>query len=509
MGYRLGVEERFAPQNLSQGLTNYNPLTAKTTQDRLDQYSREQQVRDDKILAGTEEMFMKPVKAFQNQMDRNRAAKESDKKMELVDKQKALSEEQILSSAQQRALEVQYGGTERQSRIDASRSSIDANQQQIKANQFAIDEAQQKQDFENQPAVAANLPGALPDETVRTYNLRNDAQSKIDGRNLIKYQIAAQQDAVATNAVQRRIAQLGIDEQERTNRVRDLQQRLSLVTDPLQSEAIITDLGKIAKPAELAEAMNNVKSNRAQSAQMQTMMQRTDTAFQHVVRREMEAKTTSEEVAGLVAVADEAIKNYGDARTPWSDNATDAVKALQSQLRASGMDAQADDLENVFTGWALFGETRQDRLKQSLTNLTRTLGSEFQAKYGHLNPSFENFGKQLKAKSFNSMQGSDGRARNIYLQGASNQTLPQPTFSPNSALPGLPGGQQQQQMPMQMHPQTMPVNFQQPQGQPNQSMQPQQPQFGMPQQQMPQQTMQPPAYKIPQAWGRTKQVTGK
>lgn len=221
-----------------------------------------------------------------------------------------------------------------------------------------------------------------------------------------------------------------------------------------------------------------------------------------MVNRMTEASDTGSQIASIVASADNAVQTYGSSKTPWSDDATDAVALLQTQLRSAGFTKQADDLNDVVgSGFDIF-ESRQDRMKRAVNNIKKSLGVEYGAKYGHLGQQFADFGKGVQAQGYGLAKGANGKAPNVFL-GQQSQSLqvPLPT-APNlrQQAPQLPQMQTAQPNLPPTQPQgPIPVQQATPRG-------PQPQRIQQPMQQTPMPAPQAPQFEIPQSWKPVRQL---
>lgn len=511
MGYRLGAEERFAPRDLTNLIPTYDPSYAHRTTDKVTQYAREQEERS-RLLSqlGTEEIIKGPIKAYQAQADRNRAAAESDQQMRLRDRAGALTEEQIKSAAQARGLSEKFGERKAQAEIGSYEQQMNAAQRQLKNAEIEGNRLEEESKFLAQPAANAGFKDALPGETIRAYNLRNGIEGGRQDRLLKQAQIAENLSGQNINKINAEIARenLLVAQSERTTN--DLVARLSMTDDPMQQQAIIDSIVKDATPAQVARAFMTIKSNKQQSQYMAEQIAR----LRPESAKMAEAYESGSTVSSIVAEADNAINTYGGAKTRWSPQAEDAVNQIKTQLRAAGFEQQAAEFDSTMNvGFMSLLEdamdaadpnaqvkSRQDKLREAVNQMKRSLGASYKGKYGSLGKEYSDFGTAVQAQSYGSAMGADGKARNVFL-GQQSESLAVP-------LPSARFLPQQQPQQMQMAGQQMlpnqPTNFPWLQPKANGTAAPQPVQQQM--QQTPPQAPQAPQFQLPASFKPVRQL---
>jgi hypothetical protein len=495
MGFRIdltGAEETYRPQGLANLVPTWSPEYAFRSNDRQERTAAARAQRAEEQAKIIPNALVSGVDRFYEQGDRQYRRAESEQQMRLRERQGALTEEQIKDAQFQRGLDEKYGERKAELGLTEAEKRMDLTAAQLEQAGVQTQALKSEQAFLDQDAAAAGITEARPGETVRGYQLRTGVENVGLDREVKLAQIAAQKDAIAVNKVNAEMARFNLDEGKRSARVRDMVARLSTVEDPQQSQAIISDIAKNASPAEFAEAQKTVAGNRLQSRMMQEEMARRDPNFGYVVGRMQEASEAGSQLAALDASMDNAARMYGKANTPWSDEAEDAVKEIQAQLVAAGYTKQAEDLETAIGSGLDILEPRSERLKKAINQLRKTVGSQYEAKYGHLGNQYKTFGQNLRGKGFGFANMADGKPGNVFLgQGGIGtaevlqapmpsqlgtgmyQTVPgfqqpQQTFPVNqqTQMPWMGGQQQPMQQPMQ--PQAQPAMPQQPQAAPQQ-----------------------------------------
>jgi hypothetical protein len=466
MGYRLGAEERFAPRDLTNLVPTYDPAYAFRTTDKLTQFAREaaeRQAESDRILS--EEIIKGPIKAYQAQADRNRAAAESDQAMRLRDTAGRLTEEQIGSAKQQRELSQKYGERKAEAEIGAYENQMNAAQQQIKNAQIEGKRLEDEAAFMAQPASKAGFKDALPEDTVQTYQLRAGVQGTQEDRELRRAQIEAtkvRQQIDEENAkVNRRVAQLGINEQERSNRVRDLRSRLSMAGDDIEAtQALANELMKTATISEVQEAFSDIKKNAMQARVVADELQKRDSTYQSVVNKQMEASDAAGQLNSIVAELRDAQERYKDGKTPWSEDANDAMTTIQTTLRSMGYEAQAKSLDSVVNVGLDMTTPKGQRANEAVNKLMRSLSKTYGAKYGAYGNQYQNYSQMLLNYSYGGQNNATGQGP-YAQQPAAIPTVPLPTragpnffnnvpqYAPQPAQPQTQNALQQPMVPPQ------------------------------------------------------------
>ena len=500
-------------------MPQYNISQANRITDRARIMAEEQAdaVREgaDQTAGSIVNLVNAPLNAYRTQADRNTAAEEREQKkaelqqtMNLRERQGALTEEQITGIKTENNFNAEFGGREREARIGQNESARDLASQQVKA-------AQAETEFYDTPATQAGFDGAKPGQTTRQYELAQGVAQKSGALDVQKSQIKLAESQMQANkelaglnkanlAVEIAAKKLGLNEAERSARVRDFTSRFSSAgDDPAALQAIAKELTTLANPSEVSEALSATRNNIAQRNILANEIARRDPNYGYLVGKMQEGSESAQQVSTINASLDDALDRYTGAKTAWSDEADDALKNIQSQLRGAGFEAQAADLDSVLsTSVFELGSTRKERATKSIKALQKSLGTEYQAKYGHFGAQYANFGKSLIQKGFSGAQSKTQNNQFLPQGQAMSATVPLPTqLGPNfyQQIPGA-GGQpqiQQANQPMQQQPMQQPMQQQQQQFQP------------MPQQQHQTPVTQPGGYEPPPMFKPKMQVGGR
>lgn len=373
MGFRrYGSEEAYVPLEYKQGpqsgLYDIMAQQDKTNQRRLDSeesFSREKASNTanagkevGNIIAGSAENY------YQKQKEgRKSAAEEAERSQRM-----ALGGEQLKGAQQQNALQSEFGRTNMEQALKQAQAQTGLAELQTKEAQASS---------QRNARLAQELyPDAKQGETMADYQSRlgfdmqkaqvdvQKMQAKIaqgqlsQSEKMLPLQLAQAQASLGMMSAQQKAANLGLSEQERGQRVRQLSAQLEMDPSAQNLDQVARQMVTTgAKPDEVAEAAKNIKSAKQQSEFLAITMRNADPNYAFSVQKSLEGKNTAQLYQSALTEMDNAIKAYKNSN-PISDR--DAMHGSREQFRiaAENMGYTPQQIEEITK--SVFQEGKMD-----------------------------------------------------------------------------------------------------------------------------------------------------
>jgi len=424
MGYR--VTEEYQPQYRQvRPYMQTGPLPG----DRFDKI-RQQIAEEGRVRAqGLQDLVEKPIEAWQKASDRALQRGATEEAIETQRAQRQLSGLQQRKAQQDLALAEEFGRAEREASLASTREQMEASRVQR-----ALAEEQADIMREELPTGRTVMQEQIlaPIEASQRSAQLAERQMNIAERNAV---------AQAENLrLQRKVTQLGIDEQERAARVRGFQAQIAAETDPQQRAALIDNLKELGTADEIGQAVSNLKAGELQNEMMRRLMIQSDPVEQNRLQRSVEAQRASQVANSVTQELDQAIADLSSA-APDSSEAQSAALRIAQILERYGYTTEAEsmgskwdfELGNVLQGKNPV-QSRTQIAKEARAKLYRRIAADIEAQYGDFS-SQKQFADQLRRKSLN--MGEQMSTGNLFQAQGGNAIPTVPgIYNPIAPQPG-------------------------------------------------------------------------